>query len=358
MKHAVIALLSTALSLQVNGAVQIVPAGEFEGMDGRPGKGLKWKLTDAQGHELAARLNARHVKTAFNFDYEHQLMLAEKNGQPAPASGWAQRFEWRDGEGLFALDVKWTERALQMLQAGEYRYLSPVIAFNKHTGQVYDVLNASLVGRPAVLDLDPVAQERIAQLNAHFISQEPSMNPVLKALLAALGLTDDVTEADASAAVVSLKAKAATADALTATNATLSAQVTQATTEIATLKAGGATSPDPTKWVSRESLNALNTEVTQLKARQVEDDVEQLLQGAQAEGKCAGVVVDVWRDVGKKDIAALKALIEKTPANPALAGQRQTTGKTPPEASAADDATVLAICSATGVTAEQFKAAA
>lgn len=358
MKHTAIALLAAALTLQAHADVQLVPAGEFSGRDGRPTEVPKWKLSDAQGRALAARLNARHVKTQFQFDYEHQALLAEKNGQPAPASGWAQRFEWRDGDGLYALNVQWTERALQMMQAGEYRYISPVLVYSKKTGEVLDVFNASLVGNPAVLELEPAASETVARLNAFFHQQESSdMNPILLALLKALGLAETATEAEATAALSALQTKAGQVEGLQAEVVLLKGKVTTAEAATAALSAQ-AGQPDPTKWVSIDRFNTLSTEVAALQASRLGDEVEQLIQGAEALGKCSGVVSDVWRDVGKKDIAQLKALIEKTPANPALAGKKQSDGRQAPAGSpAADEAAVLAICSATGVTAEQFKAA-
>lgn len=365
MKRTAIALLTAALTLQVGEAVHLVPAGEFTGVDGRPGKGLKWNITDAQGRALAARLNARHVAVKFQFDYEHQLLLAEKNGQPAPASGWAQRFEWRDGEGLFALGVQWTDRAREMLKAAEYRYLSPVLIYHKDTGQVLDVLNASLVGRPAVHELDPVAQERVAALNASFDSLHPPepepMNELLKALLGRLGLAETVSVADATAAVDALKAKAGKADELTTEVTALkakTAKVDELTTEVAALKAGGA-QPDPTKWVSLETFNKLNTEVAALKTQDVGRQVDDLIDQAKAEGKLVPAAEEVWRNVGKADIAQLKALIDKTPANPALAGKSQTNGAKPSgEQTGELDAAALAVCAATGLTPEQFKAGA
>ena len=137
--NTVFALLTLAISLQSSADVRVLPAGEFIGLDGRPGNGLTWKLSDVQGRALAGRLTARHTTVLFNFDYEHQSMLSEQNGQPAPASGWAGQFEWRDGDGLYALNVQWTARAKKMIADAEYKYISPVIAFNSKTGEVTDV---------------------------------------------------------------------------------------------------------------------------------------------------------------------------------------------------------------------------
>jgi phage I-like protein len=328
--------------------VQLLPAGEFVGRDGRPGNGLTWKLSDAQGQALAARLTAKHATVQFNLDYEHQAMLADKNGQPAPASGWATAFEWRAGVGLFALNVQWTANAKRMIEGGEYKYISPVIVFDKTTGEVSDVLNASLVNIPN-LDLNPVAQERMAALNAQFSTTNPEptdMNPLLAKLLAALNLpaTEATTEAQALGAVAALKAavpaavtkllgladKATEAEVTTAVTALKASadKAAELTTQVATLKAAAPGEPDPTKYVALDKFTELNNEVATLKAAGVDRTVDELITEARLAGKCSPVVEGVWRDIGKVDVAKLKALIDKTPANPALAGLNQTGVKT------------------------------
>ena len=380
MKKNVLALLSLALALQAAADVQLLPAGEFVGRDGRPGNGLTWKLSDAQGQALAARLTSKHAAVQFNLDYEHQAMLADKNGQPAPASGWATAFEWRAGVGLFALNVQWTANAKRMIEGGEYKYISPVIVFDKTTGEVRDVLNASLVNIPN-LDLNPVAQERMAALNASFSTTNPEpsdMNPLLAKLLAALNLpaTDATTEAQALGAVAALKAAvpesvtkvlglpATTAESdLVTALAALKANADKAaelTTQVASLKSAKPGEPDPTKYVALEKFTELNNEVAGLKAAGIDRTVNELIAEARLAGKCSPVVEEVWRGIGKVDVAQLKALIEKTPANPALAGLSQTGGKQiekrdPNAAATADE---LAMCKNMGLTLEQFRAGA
>ncbi len=378
-----VALLFAALALQASADTHLLPAGEFKGRDGRPGKNLSWKLSDAQGRALAAKLTARHATVQFNLDYEHQTMLADKNGQPAPASGWATRFEWRDGQGLFALGTAWTARAKQMIEAGEYKYISPVIAFDVATGEVKDVLNASLVNIPS-LDLNPVAQENMARLNASFslttTNPESSMNPVLLACLKALGLpeTDATTAEHAVSAIVALKAAqpavpvalckalalpdaatAAQAETALATLKADAAKVTALTAEVAALK-GATGNPDPSKWVALAAFTDLSSQVAALSATQANTEVDGLIAAARAEGKCPPVVEQVWRDVGKKDVAQLKALIASTPGNPALAGLSQTAGKhvtgTDPKAPGTSEELVM--CKSMGLTLEQFRAAA
>lgn len=359
MKLNAIALLSSALALQSTAAVQLLPAGEFAGrISGRPGKGKKWKLSDPQGKALAERLNARHATVRFNFDYEHQFFLAASNGQPAPASGWATKFEWRDGAGLFTVDTQWTDRAKQMIEAGEYAYLSPAIEFDKD-GQVIDVINASLTNVPD-LDISPVGLARLSALFPNDQEDEPHMD--IKAILAALGLGEAATQEQALSAIATLSAAAQDRTALLKSlGVPETTAIATATTAVATLRAkadaapqGG--EPDPTKYVGIDKFNQLATEVATLRATQTGSEVEGLIQQAIKDGKCAGVVADVWRDVGKKDIAQLRALIDKTPANPALAGQRQTDNTKVNQGGEELDASEIAVCRATGIDPKDYLA--
>lgn len=339
------ALLSAALPLQVGADVHLVPAGEFSGRDGRPGVNKTWKLPDAKGHALAARMTELHKRVQFSFDYEHQTFLSEENGKPAPASGWATNFAWRDGKGLFATDVKWTKNASQMIEGDEYRYISPAIAFETETGEVTGVVNASLTNIPNLEELAPVAQA-IARLSAEFPPLQPTeqsnMNPVLKALLVALGLPESATETEATTAVATLRARADRVDGLNI--------------EVATLKAA---TPDAAKYVPIEKFTELGTELATLKSTMATQEVDKAIEQAKAEGRVvADAVEQVWRAVGKTDIAQLRALISATPANPALAGQQQTKGKKTPEADGEASAEEIAICKNMGISVEDYRKSA
>lgn len=174
------------------------------------------------------------------------------------------------------------------------------------------------------------------------------MNEVLKALLESLGLTvsDATTKEQAVAAVAALKAKADQVDVLG--------------TQVAALKASTGSEPDPTKWVSLDKFNQLNEQVVALSAKHTTSEVDKLIADAVAAGKCTPVVEEVWRNVGNKDVAMLKSLIEKTPGNPALAGQTQTAANktVAPDPKAPGTADELAMCRNLGMTLEQFRAGA
>ncbi|WP_310614034.1 phage protease [Limnohabitans sp.] len=351
-----VALLSATLSFDSAAPerVQLLPAGEFVGRDGRPGKGLTWKLSNTQGCALAAQLTAKHATVKFNFDYEHQTMQSAENGQPAPASGWCQTFEWQDDMGLFATNVQWTKRAIPMIEGDEYKYISPVITYTKD-GTVTGVINAALVNVPN-LDMSPLTAACMARLSASFepTPEEETMNPVLKALLAGLGLAYTATEQEATAALSLIKTSASQAQVH-------ADQAAELGTEVAALKAktqSTTTQPDPTKWVSMDAFTQLNTQVAALSNQLKAGEVDDLISAAKAEGKILAPAVEaVWRNVGKADVAQLKALIDSTPANPALAGKQQSeNGNKVVDTVAALSNEQLAVCRMLGQKPEDYLA--
>ena len=302
-----------ALSLALAAAgseIQLTPAGVFKARDGRPAGLPGWKMDAAIARRVIERAAAR--RTPFVIDYEHQTLAADKNGQPAPAAGWFKALEWRDGQGLFATDVAWTAKAKAHIEAGEYKFISPVFQFDKTTGDVLQAEMAALTNTPALDGMDAVAA-----LATEFFtrSQEPTQeDQPMKAIALLLGLKEDATEADISAAVVALKAKLTTHET----------EIAGLKTETAALKTQ---SYDPAKHVPVETVNALQVEVAALTARLNDGELEDTVQAALKSGKLLPAMESWARELGKKDIAALKAYIEK---NPVVApGTSQTGGKAP-----------------------------
>jgi phage I-like protein len=90
-------------------------------------------------------------------DYEHQTFNTVKNGQPAPNSckAWdpAIRVDQNGKPEFWATNVQWTDRARQMIEAGEYSYFSP--AFDTDDDErVTAVLNFALTNLPALDNID------------------------------------------------------------------------------------------------------------------------------------------------------------------------------------------------------------
>lgn len=316
MKRTFIALLATTLALQASADVQLLPAGEFAARDGRPGPGKKWVLSDEDGRRLAADLSRDHKQTAFVLDYEHQTFRAEKNGQPAPAAAWATKFEWRPGQGLFAVDVKWTDKARAAVEADEYRYISPVIVWDE-TGRVIGMLNAAITNTPALLGMESVSksvgaqQQLAAMLAAQF--EDPPMN-LLQLLIAALNLKADASETDAMAAVATLKAKAEGQPGIPQPLA--AALSIKADGEISTAVAAvqGLMGKASALEGANTTIAALNTQIATLNARLGDDEVDKLVKQGLKDGKLIPATEGWARELGKSNLAQLKTYLDSAPA--------------------------------------------
>lgn len=335
-----IAACVAELGNQAPTEILLIPAGEFRARDGRPGGGLKGWYLDAAG---AARIIAGAQARAGDFpiDYEHQILLSEKNGQPAPAAGWYKQLAWRDGKGLYAVDVRWTERARAAIAAHEYRYISPVFAYDTKTGEVLAVDMASLTNFPALDGHSDLAAKAAARF-LHTLPDKEEDTVDRTKLIALLGLAETATDAEIETALAALKAKGAETDGLK--------------TEVAALKARTET-PDPAKFVSIEAHTKLTTDFAALKGDLESRELNECIKAAIDDGRLP-VAEETWaRDFARQHgFAALKASLEKRPAIAALKGT-QTGGKAPAGGGAGGDLddTALAICKQLGVSVEDYK---
>jgi phage I-like protein len=332
-RTAYIALLAAALSLSAQAEVQLLPAGEFAARDGRPGNGQTWKLDNAAGARLAAELTQMAAKSAFVFDYDHQTIRAEANGQPAPAAGWATQFEWRAGKGLYATDVTWTEAAQARIQSGEYRYVSPVITFAKADGRITGVLMAAVTNYPALLGMEPLGQALSAQLSAQFSTdpQEPPMK-LLASLAALFALPAAATEDDALAAVTKFKTEADQARAkpvalsgqlVSALGLQAGADEKAALTAITTLQ----TLAKGTDTTTATTIAALQSQLATLTNAAAEAKVNEVVQAALSAGKLLPAQKAWATNLGKRDLALLQDYVAGATTVANL--QSQTGGKAP-----------------------------
>lgn len=139
---------------ELSGEFRLLPAGLFRTIDGRPYGLPGWSLDQAAALQIVRLANAR--VSDYVIDYDHQTLNVAKNGAPAPAAGWFKRLEWREGDGLYVTDARWTERATALLKAKEYRFISPVFTYGNR-GEVIDLLNAALTNNPALDGLTELA---------------------------------------------------------------------------------------------------------------------------------------------------------------------------------------------------------
>lgn len=334
-----------ALTFQVQpGAteIQLTPVGAFRARDGRPTDATHWFI-DAS---IAAGVIAAAAQRAnpFPIDYEHQTLLADKNGQRAPAAGWWKSMEWREGQGLFGTDVKWTAAAAAHIAADEYRFISPVFAYDKATGAVLEMRMAALTNDPGLDGMAAVAA-LTALFSTHDPAQESAPMDLLTSLLAALGLAAGTPQETALTAVAALKAKADKAD-----------------TEIAALKSAtpAAGTPDPAQYVPIQVMKDLQTEIAALKATAATGGAELLIEKALEDGRLLPVQKGWAETLGKTNVAALKNYLDGMQPLAALLGlQSQGAGAgagggQPPAGQLTE--TELAVCKSMGLSAEQYLA--
>lgn len=285
--------MCVALRLEADGSVpaliHLIPAGFFRARDGRPAtlqsNLTHWFLDAPSAQSLIYRFNT--VAMPLLVDYEHQTMSAEFNGQPAPAAGWGKNLTF-EADGLYA-EVDWTEKAKAMIQSGEYKFISPVFTYDDQTGQVLNLLHVALTNYPALTDLKPVTAKQTE-------SQEVPDMPLKPETLAALGLP-------------------ATAD---------NEAVHSAVTALKSVVANPAT-PDPSQFVPIAQVEAIKTELVQLKATQAQAEIDALVKQGKDDGKLLPVQESWARTLST---AQLKAYLDQTPAIAALKGN-QTGGKAP-----------------------------
>ena len=330
--------------------LQLTPAQDFAPSDGRPMDVPAWRMNAAIASKLIGGFNTAQPPV---IDYEHQTLHKEKNGQPAPAAGWIHGLRWIEGRGLFA-EAELTKRARAEIDAGEYRYFSPVFLYAPDSGEVLQITMGALTNNPAIHGmqaLNAMQAAASAQFSATTQAPEEPMNPLLKALLAALGLPETTTEQVALTAVTAqaamvkaardgLKLKAE--DGVTAITAACSALAT--------------TTPDPSKYVPISVVEQVQQQLAVLTAQQQTDQIEKLIAPALADGRLNPVLEPWARDMGKANVAQLTAFLAAAQPIAALSGT-QTQGQSPATSAkgahglSADE---LAVCSASGLSPEDF----
>jgi phage I-like protein len=342
-KRTALAALTVEITDRTGKSIQLLPAGEFSARDGRPASIAAckaWVCGSQQAQALIA--SASRQTNPMVIDYEHQTLNSQQNGQPAPAAGWFKTLEWRDGAGLFATDVEWTPAAARAIAEREYRYISPVFEFDPQTGAVQRMHMAALTNNPGLDGMKAVALSAF-----HFSTQEPQMNKLLQALLTALGLTEQTSEDQAVAALNARLAQAKSdADQVVA----LTAERANKDVQIAALTAS-AGKPDPAQYVPIAVVTGMQTQLAALSAQVAGREVDELVAVALTDGKLLPAQEGWARDLGKKDVAALRSFIATAPKIAALTAT-QTGGKEPGAAAAGAqqlDATTLAVCRQMGI---------
>ncbi len=324
-----IAVAACAFELQADGSIQLTPWGKFSARDGRPFEVEAWLVDERNVDNLLTALRAH--KDRIVIDYEHQTLYTEKNGMPAPAAGWfhGSDVEARPGQGLFVVP-EWTTSATKSIDDKEYLYFSPVLKYNKRTGEVLDITMGAVTNFAAIdgmNDLHGMAAAKFLLTQ----DEEPSMEELLKLF----GLKPDASEDDA---IVALKA-------LQEENATLKQQITDKDEAIAAAKAA---TPD----TALEAMKALQGQVAALTSKIEGDELEELVTTALSDGRLVPAQ-EKW--ARKQSVAALSAFLEDAPQIAALAGSQTNDKDLDLESETNLSETELAVCSQMGVSPEDYQ---
>jgi phage I-like protein len=297
--------------------VQLVPAGEVLGRDGR-----KWLNSDPGAVIEYFRTLDRDLPV----DIEHATEHKAPKGEPAPAMAWGKELEVRDGQ-IWGR-VEWNAAGRQLVGEKEYRYLSPVILYNPKSGVIAGLTSVALTNQPNF---------RLPALNSeqgdHLPKEEDSM--FLKALLAALGLPAETTEAVALAKVGTLKAELATAQN-SAQNPGLDKFVPRADFDAAIAKASNA-----------------EAKLIQIEKDRLDADVDTAINAALKEGKITPATVDYHKAQCRQEggLALFKAYCA---AAPVIAGDSNLDGKDPEKGKKALNAEQKKIADMFGNSAEDL----
>ena len=163
--------------------VQLLPAGpDVVGRDGR-----SWKMADP-GAVVGATLA---LNRPLAVDWEHSSEYLAPKGHEAPASGWIEGLDVRQGAVWGKID--WTPGARNQVASREYRFISPTFVFDAISKQIKRPTGAGLTNNP---NLEMVALAR-AEPKGWVLDKEPVPYPEdITRIATALGLTEDQVMSD------------------------------------------------------------------------------------------------------------------------------------------------------------------
>ncbi|MBV7262569.1 peptidase [Photobacterium sp. WH24] len=289
--------------------LKLLPAGEMTGHDGRrfvnafPETVLQFFTAD--GRDIA-------------LDIEHATEIKGPAGEPAPAQGWFNTLEIRNGEIWGKIDFN--ADGSKLISGKNYRYISPAFYHDAH-GNILGISSVGLTNKP--------------NLDLPALNQEQTLMKLSAAIAAALSLNaETATDVEAVTAIEQLK-------------------------NDKQLALNRAANPDLAKFVPKETHDlALNrAQTAEQKLADIADaEINALVDGAIKAGKIAPANKDMYlatcRAEGGREqfeafiktapvIASTESRHEK---KPGADGNKLTDGE-------------LAMCRSLGLTQEQYLAA-
>lgn len=144
-KHSSTLLETSGLALAINAEgevpewIELIPAGiAVIGRDGRA-----WINDDPAGVVAASAAEVQPLP----LDWEHATEERAPEGLEAPAAGWIDRLEVREGGAIWGR-VAWTPRGGAQVAAKEYRFVSPVFTYDKLSRRIGRLTSVGLTNTP------------------------------------------------------------------------------------------------------------------------------------------------------------------------------------------------------------------
>lgn len=304
--------------------VQLIPAGpSVRGRDGRT-----WTFDGADAQVVITTFSAGGIPLVI--DREHATQHRAPQGLDAPAAGWIESLNMRDG-ALWG-QVQWTNSGQAQVAGREYRYLSPVFDYDPATGRIARLVSAGLTNLPN-LHLQALNQEQAMERTTALIA----------AIAAAFSLPADATDDALATAINQLKTSsdAASARALNAESA----------------------QPALERYVPRADYDtvlarATNAEQALLdhKSQALKADAEAEIAAALKGGRIAPASAEHYRALCT-DAAGLEGFRALVKTLPVIGAETNLGTRQPPNTDTALNAEERAICEATGVSTEAYLAA-
>jgi len=156
--------------------IHVAPFGEWSGHSSG-----RFSLTQDSFSAVCAQVSTQ--STPVSVDYEHASIRPK--GDPTPAAGYVLATEVR-ADGLFAL-TEFTQRAADMIKAGEYRFCSGVFDFTRVDPRSGDPLpcvldTIALTNRPFIDGQHPIVLSKLVPLTAGATMQEIDLKALAKLL--------------------------------------------------------------------------------------------------------------------------------------------------------------------------------
>jgi phage I-like protein len=239
-----------------------------------------------------------------------------------------------------------------------------VLLYDPRSGEIAEIQMGALTNFPAIDGMAAIEARAAARSTPSASDEElPEMNKHLLALCVALALTtDNLTEEQLEAAALKQIKDLQAAGDMVALRKELGladdANAAAINTAVAALKSkatAGTGDPDPAKYVPVGVVEELTTQIAALSATNTAREVDDLVKPALADGRLLPAQEEWARNLGKKDVAALKGFLDTAQPIAALRGS-QTDGQAPAGTKDENGLTPgeLAVCKATGVDPKDY----